>query len=323
MDAKEVIILGTAHTRNQCPFDCETWGVNGVYGQEQEHLREGKPFRLDKLFITDKLWSSTGTLHFDPKRVNRFAAKYNTDVIALRKLRLGKYEIKSRLYPYQRIVEKFNSAYFTSTICYMLAYALDKGYRKLKLYGVDMLTKAEYQYQKGGVEFWLGYLQGMGGEYYIAPGSAIMVPPTFAPYAQKRKIDLDMVDPYNLLKRNKAKPPQLLQKGIWLRDAGKLKDAQLFVIELGEKHIGFCSYHSTVGSETELGIKIRSDCQNKGYGTEAVKLLIDHILRHTNIRRIYLKTASKQAQSCFQKCGFKSYGQLVKSGTIFTLMEIK
>ena len=201
MDAKEVIILGTAHTRKQCPFDCETWGVNGVYGQEQEHLAAGRPFRLDKLFITDRLWAPEGTLHFDIGRVNRFAAQYNCEIISLRRLQLGKHKIKSKVYPFKRIKLKFNTTYFTSSIGYMIAYALDKGYKMLKFYGVDMVTEREYIMQKGGVEYWLGYAQGLGCQHYIAPGASLMVPPSLVPYAHKRKVDLKQVDPYNLLKK--------------------------------------------------------------------------------------------------------------------------
>ena len=66
-----VIILGTGGTREACPFDCETWGVNGVYAYRESLVESGHPFRLDKLFITDTLFSTQGTLHFDIERVNQ------------------------------------------------------------------------------------------------------------------------------------------------------------------------------------------------------------------------------------------------------------
>lgn len=214
---KEVIILGTGASRTQCPFDCETWGVNATYIQREERLGKGLPFRHDKLFITDTLFSNRGTMHFDINRINRLKKEYNTHIIMLHQIKLGKYEVRGSQYPLKRIVEKFGCEYFTSTICYMLAYALDKStvikngklvlnqdpYLNLRLYGVDMVTSSEYLLQKGGVEFWLGFAKGLGIDYQVAEGSAVMKTPTGVPYGKKQKINLEQIDPYNLLKRKK------------------------------------------------------------------------------------------------------------------------
>lgn len=214
---KELIILGTGASRTQCNFDCETWGVNAVYIQKEERENKGEIFRLDKLFITDYLWASKGTLHFDLRRVQRVTAEFNTEIISLHTIRLGKYKLETKRYPFWRIVKKFGVDYFTSTICHMLAYALDKSvvrignmfvlkpdaYTKLKLYGVDMVTSQEYLLQKGGVEFWLGLAYGLGIEWEIAKGSAVMKTPSGTPYGLRPKLDLKMIDPYELLKGKK------------------------------------------------------------------------------------------------------------------------
>jgi len=96
---------------------------------------------------------------------------------------------------------------------------------------------------------------------------------------------------------------------------------------LSGEHIGNCSYYNINedGGEAELGIMIGNrDYWNNGYGTDAVNTLVNHIFRHTNLKRIYLKTlkSNNRAQHCFQKCGFIPCGNMDRNGYSFSLMEI-
>ncbi len=129
MVTKEVILLGTGNSRTLCPYDCEVWGVNGAYMVCRAGLPEGK-FRMDKLFITDDLFSAEGNLQFDIINLNKYIKDYNAEIISLRPMKLGKYETKTKTYPWKRIARKFNTTYFTSTICHMIAYLLDKNTTK-------------------------------------------------------------------------------------------------------------------------------------------------------------------------------------------------
>lgn len=101
-----------------------------------------------------------------------------------------------------------------------------------------------------------------------------------------------------------------------------------FAIEtLDGKHIGNCIYYDINESkgEAELGIIIGNrNYRDKGYGTDAVTTLVNHIFRQTNLKRIYLKTLdwNTRAQKCFKKCGFTEYGHLARDGFSFLLMEI-
>ncbi len=95
----------------------------------------------------------------------------------------------------------------------------------------------------------------------------------------------------------------------------------------GGKHIGNCAYYGIKETrrEAEVGIII-GNCNywDRGYGTDAVKALIIHIFRSTNLIRIHLKTlrGNKRAQRCFSKCGFTACGHQVKKGHKFVLMEL-
>ena len=92
-------------------------------------------------------------------------------------------------------------------------------------------------------------------------------------------------------------------------------------------HIGNCSYYniSETRGEAEVGIMIGNrDYWDKGYGTDTITTLLNHIFEETSLKYIHLKTlqSNTRAQKCFQKCGFTPCGRLNRDGYSFTLMEI-
>jgi RimJ/RimL family protein N-acetyltransferase len=107
-----------------------------------------------------------------------------------------------------------------------------------------------------------------------------------------------------------------------------LPTSQRFALyTLEGKHIGNCSYYnmSETRGDVELGIMIGDrDYWDRGYGTNAIVALVDHIFNKTDFNRIYLKTLDLniRARRCFEKCGFTSYGHLTRDGYSFVLMEL-
>ena len=101
-----------------------------------------------------------------------------------------------------------------------------------------------------------------------------------------------------------------------------------FAVEtLQGEHIGNCVYYNVnaIEGKTELGVMIgKRDYWNRGYGTEVVNLLLDHIFTRTNLERVYLTTLTwnVRAQKCFKKCGFNECGQVVREEHTFLLMVI-
>ena len=101
-----------------------------------------------------------------------------------------------------------------------------------------------------------------------------------------------------------------------------------FAIEtLDGKHIGNCSFYNInkTRGEAELGIMIGDHAYwNKGYGTDAVTLLLNYIFGETRLKRVHLKTleTNRRAQECFRKCGFTPCGHSLNDGYYFTQMEI-
>ena len=109
---------------------------------------------------------------------------------------------------------------------------------------------------------------------------------------------------------------------------GNMRGRRYAIETLNGKHIGNCSYYNLDQDEreAELGILIGERAYwNKGYGTEAVTILVTQIFKETNIKRIYLHTleGNIRAQKCFQKCGFTPSGRVTRGEHNFILMELK
>ena len=184
---KSCTILGMGATMIKCPYDNEVWGVNQVYRMAK---------RLDKLFITDGRKRPDGTDSWDFDDLN----KLNIPIVSLHNFP----EIKKLVrYPYNKIIEKFDGMgreFFTNSICYMIAYALYKGYDEIKLYGVDMATSMEYILERGGIEYWIGRAEGLGVKITNTQGSMVCKTPMGIPYGFKYAVNMREVDPYKLLK---------------------------------------------------------------------------------------------------------------------------
>ena len=94
------------------------------------------------------------------------------------------------------------------------------------------------------------------------------------------------------------------------------------------RHIGNVMYYNidAVRQEAELGITIgERDCWGRGYGTEAVRLLVEHLLGGMGVRRVHLKTLAwnRRAHRCFEKAGFAECGRVQRGGHSFILMEFR
>ena len=70
------------------------------------------------------------------------------------------------------------------------------------------------------------------------------------------------------------------------------------------------NYVNRVGT---LGVFIGDkEYWNKGYGTEAIKLLLDYVFNYMNMHSVNLELMSfnERALKCYKKCGFKECGRI-------------
>ena len=88
-------------------------------------------------------------------------------------------------YPVERLIEKHGIDYFTSTVSFMLAWAIDcidikvadgNAYSdySIGVFGIDLIVGTEYEVQKACVEYWLGIAEGRGINIVLPPQSALL-----------------------------------------------------------------------------------------------------------------------------------------------------
>ena len=85
-----------------------------------------------------------------------------------------------------------------------------------------------------------------------------------------------------------------------------------------DKLIGSIGLHNidNINRSATLGIFIGDKSgRNKGFGTEAIRLLLEYGFKYLNLNNINLDVMefNERAIACYKKCGFKEYGRRRKS----------
>ena len=97
------------------------------------------------------------------------------------------------------------------------------------------------------------------------------------------------------------------------------KDYNFFIVTLdNDKLIGTVGLerYNSINRTATLGIFIGDkEYRSQGYGTEAIKLILDYGFNYLNLNNIKLELISfnERALKCYKKCGFKEYGRRRKS----------
>ena len=201
-DRKKIAICGFASSsRHLMPFDDATW-IIGAMNQFYRHCP-----RADYWFDIHHNWREgnvEGTDH--PRALKQlgfpvFMVERASDVP------------NSVRYPIERLIQKFGIDYFTSTVSYMIAWAIDEidqavearlstmpaqvsldgngriaqtaqdvaalikslyGEYTIGVFGIDLIVGDEYDFQKACAEFWLGVANARGIDVQIADTSALL-----------------------------------------------------------------------------------------------------------------------------------------------------
>lgn len=101
----------------------------------------------------------------------------------------------------------------------------------------------------------------------------------------------------------------------WIENNSKISNYNFSIVKKeNDELIGNCSFHNIdkINGLATVGIFIgEEENRNKGYGSEALKLLIGYGFDYLNLNNIMLTVYSfnKNAISCYKKVGFKEMGK--------------
>lgn len=143
-----------------------------------------------------------------------------------------------------------------------------------------------------------------------------------------------MEEPGALVRLRLRTPVDAIRENLWCIDpeivaldphVGLISNVQAFAIETLEGvHIGSCSVYNYSRYKGQLGILIGDkNYWGKGYGTDTMRLLINHCLTTMGIKHLWVKVLPEnvRAQRCYEKSGFVRCGKIVVDGIEFIMME--
>lgn len=160
---KETIVIVGSHPRTRDEFDfnrtdCDIWLFNeAVSGKGNTWAK-----RADAIFQMheEAIWRNPANRN-DPKHYEWLSTQ-NKITVYMQECYPD--VPKSERYPLEEIAARYHIKYFTSSVAYALALACFLNYKRIELYGVEMETNTEYQYQRDGVTLWIGIALGQGIE---------------------------------------------------------------------------------------------------------------------------------------------------------------
>jgi len=142
-------------------------------------------------------------------------------------------------------------------------------------------------------------------QVYLAPLSITELPQLFDWINEREQVLFNA--PYYPVTESKHKQ--------WFENVQQRNDIVIFGIRLLEnnKLIGTCQLHSiqNIHRSAELQIRLGEVSErSKGYGTEAIDLLLNFAFKDLNLNRVYLHVFSTNIRAIrvYEKCGFIKEG---------------
>lgn len=163
---KNICLVGSAPSSMAlAPYDSPDWEIwacsPGTYGVARNVKRF---FELHR-YEPGQPWFSEGYCNF----LQNFPG---TLYIAQEDHRLPNAEVLDWRY----LVDKYSPYFFTSSLAWMMAMAIEEGADKIALYGVDMAATEEYGYQRAGCQYFALLAKSMGIEVGVPPESDLLRP---------------------------------------------------------------------------------------------------------------------------------------------------
>ena len=160
---KRIAIVGFAQTTNHLtPFDDPSWCIvtmNEYYRyakrsdlhieihQEQDYLPESVPGYIE--------WLRSCPIPI-------FMQHHSRDIPM------------SVRFPIEHVIDRWGVDYFTCTVAFEIAWAIEQQPDEIGLWGVDLAVGSEYFFERPCAEFWLGVCKGLGIRVTIPKGAALL-----------------------------------------------------------------------------------------------------------------------------------------------------
>ncbi len=184
----KIAILGTAPTSMElAPFDDPSWAI---WACSPGAFPKCASKRSDVWFEPHRWMPTAPGLPGAPGTKPWFSADFNT-FLKGHKGPVFMSQVQPSIptsvrIPYEDLIAKYGPYFWTSTIAYMIAMAIDQLQEKAKrgeqtaigLWGVDMSATEEWSYQRPGCQHFIGIAMSLGINVMLPEESDLMRPPT-------------------------------------------------------------------------------------------------------------------------------------------------
>lgn len=161
----KICLLGTApSSMNLAPFngDWEIWSCSpGTYVHGQHF---DKFFELHR-WEPGQPWFSEGYVNFIKNFENDVIMSRHVDAVP-----------NCKVLPYRELVAKYGPYFFTSSLAWMCAMAIEEKPEKIAFFGVDMAATTEYENQRMGCQYFATLARARGIEVGVPPESDLLRP---------------------------------------------------------------------------------------------------------------------------------------------------
>ena len=160
---KKIAIVGTAPSScRDAPYDDESWEIWTLGAGVENCKRITKLFELHTQQVLEEANSWLGLLpHLKEKGENVILGHANPILP------------DATPFPKDELIAKFGN-YFTSSIAWMIAYAIHQDPEAIGLWGIDMMGQEEYGNQRPCCEYLLGIARGMNIMLSVADESPLL-----------------------------------------------------------------------------------------------------------------------------------------------------
>ena len=166
--SKKIAIVGWAGTsRNLAPWQDDAWEKWGLNTMVQVPLYAEKMSRVYQLHSPADVAKDE---HEDPTYWKWMCE--NQRVPILMHFPHPAYPMAVQ-YPTEEILKKYRN-YFTNTVSWMIAHAIEEGAETIGVWGVDMAANTEYAAQRPSCEYFLGIAEGKGIEIVLPAESDLL-----------------------------------------------------------------------------------------------------------------------------------------------------
>jgi hypothetical protein len=173
---KKVSIIGSGDSGwgfEKRAFEGELWCVNNIPIKYPE-VKWTRIFEVHRFSRKGDTWLRKGQEMFRDLRVNDYIAKLNDLKIPIYVLPHPENPFTNSVtIPLDTLIKTYRY-FFSTTLSYQLAMALEEGFDTIDLLGVDMTLSSEYRDQRPSATYFIGLADGKGVTVNVAEDSPIV-----------------------------------------------------------------------------------------------------------------------------------------------------